>query len=160
MPVSHTLLVMETNPNALNNASLVDNTRSTNARKDPLLKPQPPLKSSPTSTRWAQWKLLSKSMKISSNTRVVSITTPQVPWLVATPSRSLVGELKMEFTTGPWPTLGVPHGENKDSSESNKVKSELMIQSMDAPQMLEAPSSDLLSNTDFKSIFKLLNPII
>ena len=68
-----------------------------------------------------------------------------------TPSKSLVGELKEESTTGSAPTHGTPPGENKDSSESNKEIAVLTRPLMDALQMLPLtwPNSNNEDSKDF-----------
>jgi len=61
----------------------------------------------------------SPSTKISTTTRVESITTQPDLNSVVTPSRSSDTEMRTEWTTGSVPTHGDPHGECQDTSRSS-----------------------------------------
>jgi len=99
------------------NAQMAANSRSSNVKLTQLLKPQTNNKSNSKSTNKDQWRLASKSIKISSATRVVSITMLLVNLLVAMLLRWSVGELKMALTIGFALTLGALLGVKVDSSE-------------------------------------------
>jgi len=115
---NHTNLDPDMDPPATITVTMEKDSESINVLLAQLLKPPHQIKSNLKSTKTVQWKLLSPFTKTSSNTRVVSINTPQVAWLVDTPSRSSVGVKKTESTTGSVLTPGVPAGEKVDSSES------------------------------------------
>lgn len=108
-------------------AQMVEYSKLTNANRDLLSTAEMFLKSNQLFMQVVQLKLDSKSTKTSSATSLVSTrrllhsgTTKE-----DMPSRSLVGELKLEPTTGSVLTHGQRNGEKTDSSELPMVKSEL-----------------------------------
>ena len=143
MTANHTLQEAATLHHAHHPALEVEPIRNTNAKVDPLLRPQLLIKSNQTSNLVDLWKLPSTSTTTSSTTRVESINTHQEAWLVVTQSRSLVGELiaHQDYHTGSVLTHGVPHGENLDSSELLQVNAVLTDQSGLALQTLPQTKS-------------------
>jgi len=114
-------------------APTVAPSRNTSAEVEPQLLQEQFLKSNLKSTPTDPWKLDSQSTLISTTTNQESTDTLEAALLVATPSKSLVGEL----TTGSVPTLGEQVGEKTDSSELPSVKSELTALSMPANHNFE-----------------------
>jgi len=111
MLASHTLLAAETPqlvpPAVLTRPNSRESLALTVQSSNPKHQSQLPLKSSTTD----QSKLPSPSIKTSSHTAQVSITTSPVELLVVTPLNFSVSEKKTELSTGSLLTHGAHHGE-------------------------------------------------
>src|SRR6185437_12764720 len=91
-------------------------------------------------------KLDSMSTLTSTITEVVSTNMSLEVYLVATPSKLLVGAPLTELTTGSLLTHGELHGENLASSESKWVNAVLKATSMPAKLTSQASDSTVSYN--------------